>query len=143
MAIPWVSILTLLAEILITVLVYFVIWYAYRTGKFIRRLAFGILLYELIFNISYMISREVGQKDSRTYNPYETALGIFHGVFSIVMFLTLVVFFLFAAHAYQKSNDTKKENFFRVHTCTTVAFVCAWAISILSGILLFSSLYLF
>ena len=143
MTIPVTSIVTLLAEIIITILVYYIIWYAYRTGTFLRRVAFGILLYELVFNISYMVSREVGEKDAHVYNPYETFLGIFHGIFSIIMFLTLIVFFLMAARVYPSSKKKEGKNFFRVHSYSTYVFVVAWGISIRSGILLFSSLYLF
>ena len=152
MTIPLISIVTLLAEILITVFVYYVIWHAYTTGRFIRRLAFGILAYELVFNISYMLSRELSQKDTRVYNPYETFLAIFHGIFSIIMFVTLVVFFLVATRVYNNKDNLQKEkqetasaetNFFRNHKYMTGTFVVAWGVSILSGITLFYSLYLF
>lgn len=138
MNIPILSIVTLLTELVITASVYFIIWKAYRTGAFMRVLAFAILGYELLFNISYMLSRELGVDESAVvYNPYETGLAIFHGTFSLLMFVMLMVFFLMAARAYRRG-----ENYFLIHPRLTWSFVLAWGVSILSGITFFVSLYL-
>jgi hypothetical protein len=138
MDIPILSIVTLLTELVITASVYFIIWKAYRTGAFMRRLAFAILGYELLFNISYMLSRELGVDESTVvYNPYETGLAIFHGTFSLLMFVMLFVFFIMAARAYRRG-----ENYFLIHPRLTWSFVLAWGVSILSGIAFFASLYI-
>lgn len=134
---PW-SVVTLLTELLVTTSVYVIIWKAYRTGIFLRYFAFAVLAYEALFNISYMASRELGEQGAAVYNPYETALAIFHGTFSLFMFAALVVFFLVAARAYKRG-----ENYFLLHPCLTVAFVIAWGVSILSGISFFVALYIF
>ena len=138
MNIPILSIVTLLTELVITALVYFIIWKAYRTGVFMRALAFAILGYELLFNISYMLSRELGAEgSSAVYNPYETTLAIFHGTFSLLMFVMLIVFFLMATRAYRRG-----ENYFLIHPRLTWSFLIAWSISILSGVVFFASLYI-
>jgi len=137
MHIPFWSALTLIAELLVTTSIYFIIWKAYRTGAFLRWFAFCILGYELLFNITYMVSREVGGQDDGSLNPYQTLLGAFHGIFSLVMFVTLFVFFLVAARAYKRG-----ENYFVTHRRLMIVFVYAWGLSILSGVGLFISLYI-
>jgi len=137
---PLLSIATLAAELIVTSLVYFIIVDAYRRGTFRTWLAVGVLAYEVLFNISYMLSRLVAGTDAghaEITTPYETGLAIFHGTFSLVMFLALVAFFIAAARGYARG-----ANFFRDHARLTVAFSVAWAVSILSGILFFVALYL-
>jgi hypothetical protein len=137
MHIPLWSVVTLCTELIVTISVYFIIWKAYRTGVFLRLFAFTVLVYEVLFNISYMLGREIGGQSTIVYSPYTTALAIFHGTFSLVMFLALVVFFLAAARAYKRG-----ENYFLTHRRLTLTFVVAWGVSILSGITFFVSLYL-
>ncbi len=136
--IPFWSIVTLCTELVVTASVYFIVWKAYRTGIFLRLFAFVVLGYELLFNVSYMLSREAAGQASVVYKPYETALAIFHGIFSLVMFIALVTFFLVAARAYKRG-----ENYFLLHKRLTMTFIIAWSVSILSGIALFVSLYIF
>jgi hypothetical protein len=137
MHIPLWSLLVLFAELLVTASVYFIIWKAYRTGVFLRLFAFAILAYEAIFNVSYMVSKENSVSGTTVYSPYETGMAIFHGVFSLVMFVALVVFFVTASRMYRRG-----ENYFLTHQRLTITFVIAWAISILSGVAFFVSLYL-
>jgi len=139
MDIPFWSIFTLCTELLVTASVVYVIRKAYTTGIFARTLAFGVLAYEIIFNISYMVSRELGEKaeaGEHVESGAVTLLAIFHGVFSLIMFVTLLAFFIFAARAYGRG-----ENFFQLHKCGTITFIIAWSVSILSGIMFFTMLY--
>jgi hypothetical protein len=137
MYIPILSAVTLFAELLITASVYFIIWKAYRTGTFFRWFAFGVLAYEVLFNISYMFSKELRGDNAGVLNPYETTLAIFHGTFSLLMFILLLIFFIAAARGYRRG-----DNYFLKHRQLTIAFVYAWGLSILSGAGLFASLYL-
>ena len=137
MHIPILSAVTLIAELLVTASVYFIIWKAYRSGRFLRWFAFGVLAYELIFNITYMFSRALNGANDGPLNPYETALGAFHGIFSLVMFVALIVFFLAAARGYKRG-----ENYFVKHSRLTIVFSYAWGLSILSGVTLFVTLYI-
>lgn len=141
MAIPTWSIVTLGTELVVSGFVYFIIYDAYRHGTFRRLTAFCVLAYEVLFNISYMLSRLLaGTHDgtAQILTPYETGIAIFHGTFSLIMFLTLVTFFIIAARAYARG-----ENYFRAHPRLTVAFSVAWLVSVLSGITFFIVLYLF
>lgn len=139
MAIPTWSIVTLVTEFGVTAAVFFVIWKAYTAGRFIRPLAFGVLAYEVIFNISYMLSRSLqhASEEAGTEKPGEIALAIFHGTFSLAMFVALIIFFFVAASRYARG-----ENYFLVHRRLTVVFLWAWTVSVLSGASFFVLLYL-
>ncbi len=137
MHIPAWSIFTLCTELIITASVYTIIWKSYRSGIFPTSFATLVLGYEVLFNVSYMLSRELSSSSAAVYSPYETGLAIFHGIFSLIMFITLVTFFLAAMRAYQRG-----ENYFRLHPRLTIAFVIAWGVSIFSGVALFVNLYL-
>lgn len=140
MPIPFWSAFTLFTELCVSAFVYLIIYAGYRRGVFHRRIAFAVLAYELLFNISYMATRAmVGTHEgmAQIMTPYETGLAIFHGTFSLLMFVTLVAFFLTAAGGYAKG-----ANFFRTHPKMTLAFSIAWLVSVLSGVLFFIQLYL-
>lgn len=140
MPIPLWSIVTLGTEIVVSGFVYFIIYEAYTRGAFHRLLAFLVLGYEIVFNISYMLSRLAqGTHDgtAQITTPYQTGLAIFHGTFSLIMFISLVVFFVTAALRYARG-----ENFFHAHPRLTITFCIAWFISVLSGIAFFIALYL-
>jgi len=120
--------------------VFYVIWTAIANVRFNRKLGFGVLAYEVIFNISYMVMRSlehVSEKPSVVEKPGETALAIFHGTFSLVMFIALVIFFIVADKHYAKG-----ENFFVHHHRLTSVFLYSWSVSVLSGALFFARLYL-
>ena len=137
--IPLWSLVTLGTEVCVTIAVFSIIAYAYRTGRFMSIFAFAVLAYELVFNVSYMASREVhAAARPEALNPYLTGLAIFHGVFSLLMFIALIAFFIAAWRTYRAGT-----NFFLVHKKLTITFVSAWSISILSGLVLFAELYLF
>lgn len=140
MAIPLFSIFALGAEFCVTGVVFYVIWKAVAEVRFNRKLAFGVLAYEAIFNISYMVMRSlehVNEKAGTVEKPGEVALAIFHGTFSLIMFVALVIFFSVAANRYAKG-----ENFFVHHHRLTSVFLYAWGVSVLSGALFFVRLYL-
>lgn len=137
--IPLFSIVSLATEILVTISVLSIIYRAYHSGVFMRWLAYGTLLYEGAVNISYMTDRLIEHIPDQVTVYHEAsikAFAAFHGIFSLVMFIALVVFLLFAANRYKKG-----ENYFRTHRILTRTFVVAWLISIFSGITFFLLLY--
>ncbi|MEI8096651.1 MAG: hypothetical protein WCG73_00940 [Candidatus Moraniibacteriota bacterium] len=140
MTAPFFSIFALVAEFCVTGVVFYVIWKAVGEGRFNRRLGFGVLAYEVVFNISYMVMRSLehaNEKVAVVEKPGEVALAAFHGIFSLVMFIALVIFFTVAAKHYAKG-----ENFFVHHHRMTSIFLYAWGISVFSGALLFVRLYI-
>lgn len=140
MSAPFFSIFALVAEFCVTGVVFYVIWNAVSEVRLNRKLAFGVLAYEVIFNISYMVWRSLehaNEKVAVVEKPGEVALAIFHGTFSLVMFVALVLFFWVADKRYAKG-----ENFFVHHHRMTSIFLYAWGISVFSGALFFIRLYL-
>jgi len=140
MTAPFFSIFALIAEFCVTAVVFYVIWTAIANVRFNRKLGFGVLAYEVIFNISYMVMRSlehVSEKPSVVEKPGETALAIFHGTFSLVMFIALVIFFIVADKHYAKG-----ENFYVHHHRLTSVLLYSWSVSVLSGALFFARLYL-
>ena len=67
-----------------------------------------------------------------------TGLGIFHGTLSLIMFASLIAFFVLAIKNYRRN-----VNYFRVHKRLTFAFLFLWSISVLSGVALYFVEYLF
>jgi len=139
MTIPPFSIFALFAEFCVTGIIFYVIWTAISNVRFNRKLAFGVLAYEVVFNISYMVMKSFGESStpSTMKSSGDVALAIFHGIFSLFMFVTLILFFLVADRHYAKG-----ENFFVHHHRLTSVFLYAWGISVLSGALFFVRLYM-
>lgn len=138
---PFFSILSLVTELCVTASVLYIIYRAYYDGVFLRAFALAVLGYELLFNISYMSARLFGHVLSgehahTAHKPYEIAVAAFHGSFSLVMFIALVIFFGFALRGYGRG-----ENFFRAHPSLTAVFISAWTLSVFSGVFLFFLLY--
>jgi len=138
---PLFSIISLITELGVTASVFYIIYRGYYEGVFMRVLAYVVLAYEIIFNISYMSARLFGHVLSgeharEAHAAYEIVVAIFHGTFSLIMFIALVAFFIFALRAYGRG-----ENFFKAHSWLTTAFVAAWTVSIFSGVFLFFLLY--
>ncbi len=136
---PLFSVISLVTELLVTASVFYIIYRAYHESVFLRGFAFVVLAYEILFNISYMTSRALRHAPEHPqvhHEPFEIALAIFHGTFSLLMFIALVAFFLVAARAYKRG-----ENFFHLHPRLTGIFIGAWTISIFSGVLFFFVLY--
>lgn len=130
---PLFSTITLLTELLVSCAVYYTIYRGYKNHKFATKLAFTALLYETFFNISYMFSRIPSHAKTAKVTPlFLILLAIIHGTLSLIMFVALVVFFVFAWRSYRK-----EKNFFLEHNKLTFAFLFFWTFSIVSGILFY------
>src|SRR6185436_7876907 len=94
---PLYSSITLLAELGISAIIYYTLYKGYTHNKFPTFLAGFALLYETIFNISYMVSRVPAHaKALHVDYPIIIALAIVHGVLSLIMFIALIIFFIIA-----------------------------------------------
>lgn len=131
MSIPLYSTITLFAEIIISAAIFYTFYRSYKYNKFPVKLAAVTLAYEIIFNISYMFSR-VRNHIEKLEIPWHVALAIFHGTLSLLMFISLIIFFLLAWRKYRKG-----ENYFKAHRNITIIFLLFWSISVLSGILFY------
>jgi len=134
---PFLSTITLVAELLISWAVFYSLWSGYTKNKFPAKIAGIALAYEIIFNISYMVSR-VGAHTG-TYEPLPgLALAIAHGTLSLVMFVALILFFTLAWKNYRKG-----VNYFRLHRIWTILFLVFWTLAVVSGILFYLVEYVF
>ena len=130
---PLYSTLTLIAELGVSAIVYFAVYQGFQKGKFPTKLVAFALLYEVIFNISYMVSRVPSHvRAAAVEKPWITGLAIVHGVLSLLMFIFLIVFFVLAWKNYRRGI-----NFFKNHSVSTYVFLALWTCSVLSGILFY------
>lgn len=128
---PLYSALTLGAEIVVSSIIFYSLYQGYKHNKFPTALAAFAIIYEILFNISYMVSR-VPNHIEKIEPPFHIALAIFHGTISLVMFLSLIIFFIFAWKNYRRGI-----NFFSKHKVLTMTFLFFWSASVLSGILFY------
>ena len=136
--IPWFSTFTLFTELLVTASILYVFYSAYRYNKFPYKLVAATLTYEILFNISYMASRALGGKNpGKLAGSYIIDVAIFHGPFSLLMFLALLVFMAMAWRNYKKGL-----NYFRLHKNFTFTFILLWLIAIASGFAFYYVAYL-
>ena len=87
---PFLSTFTLFTEIIITAAILYVFYRGYKYNKFPFKVAFIALAYEILFNVSYMSFRALTHDDSNLtvpHSPLHTGLAIFHGTFSLIMFM--------------------------------------------------------
>lgn len=127
---------TLVTELLVTASVLYIFWDGYKHDKFHQKLLFVTLAYELVFNINYMAHR-VPQVPTHQMSPWYIALAAFHGIFSLLMFITLVIFFILAW-----LNFRKGVNYFKKHPLFSKIFIVAWLVSVFSGVVFYLITYL-
>jgi len=138
MHIPLWSTVTLLTEILVTGSVLYLFYTSFKTGRFPQKLAAATVGYEIIFNITYMASRVLEHKNpSQLESKGAILLAIFHGIFSLIMFVALLVFLFIAWRAYRKGI-----NYFALHPKATVTFIALWLVAVLSGFAFYYISYL-
>src|SRR5579859_3968548 len=120
---PAYSTFALIAEPFVTVAVFYTFYEGYFHSRFPTKVAFGAVLYETLFNISYMFYK-LPSHISRFNKAWYTALAATHGILSIVMFISLVVFLILAYRNY-----IKDINFFHKHRNMSVVFLCFWLVA--------------
>lgn len=135
--IPWFSTLTLVTELVITISILFIFYNAYKYNKFYYGFTAAVLAYEALINVGYMtrslFDHTVGKKIT---SPYYIVLAAFHGSFSLLMFILLLVFMFFAWRNYKKGI-----NFFLVHKKLTITFLISWMVAVITGFLFYYLLY--
>ncbi len=136
--IPWFSTFTLVTETLVTAAILYILYLGYYKGQLLNKLLAATLAYELLFNISYMAYRATTHMDSKAHpdSTFHIILAAFHGTFSLLMFLLLLVFMYFAWRGYKNG-----ANFFRDHKKLTAVFLASWLIAVLSGYVFYYEAY--
>jgi len=138
MVAPLQSTVSLITEIIISSLIIFIFYNGYKNNKFYFKLTIFTIFYEILFNISYMVYRVIEHSQSvNNDSTFEIILAIFHGTLSLIMFIALLVFLIFAFVNYKKGI-----NYFRKHKKLTIAFLTLWLMAVFSGILFYFIEYL-
>jgi len=136
---PLYSTITFIAELFVSTAIYYSLYQGYKHNRFPLKLAAAAFIYEIIFNISYMAMQVPEHaKAARVESPFMIGLAIIHGVLSLIMFITLIIFFILAFRSYRKG-----VNYFKIHKIFTIIFTCFWTFSIISGILFYFVEYIF
>lgn len=130
------STITLVTELLVTTSVLYIFIDGYKNNTFHPKLLFVTLAYESLFNINYMAHRTKSVETAKMA-PWYIGLAAFHGIFSLLMFITLVIFFILAW-----LNFRKKINYFTKHSLFSKIFITCWMISIISGVVFYVITYL-
>ncbi|NTW22449.1 hypothetical protein HGA34_02795 [Candidatus Falkowbacteria bacterium] len=138
MQIPIASTITLIMELIIGFLIYFIVFQGYKNNKFSSKLAFFAISYEIVFNVGYMVYRTVVKPSTAQLGGALKGVAAAHGILSLIMLIAVVALFLKASKEYAKNT-----NYFAAHRMQTCLFVLLWSISLLSGIFLYAKVYLF
>lgn len=129
---PFISTFTLFTELIVTASVLYIFISGYKHNTFHPKLLLATLLYETFVNINYMAHRVADTKSNKILPIWYKAFGAFHGIFSLLMFITLVIFFILAW-----LNFRKNINYFRKHALFSKIFITGWLISIISGVIFY------
>jgi len=128
---PLYSTVALLAELLVSLAVFYTFYQGYKRNKLPEKVAIGAIVYEILFDISYMLYRSP-TRESGANKTLLTGFGIFHGALSLLMFVSLIAFFILAIKNYRRN-----VNYFLIHKRSTLAFLVFWSISVISGVILY------
>jgi hypothetical protein len=124
-----ISTFVLVAELFVSASIFYVFYSSYVKNRFPFVLVAITLAYEIIGNIGYMTYRAMNGNPSQLSSPLYIGFAIFHGVFSLVMFVALLAFMGIAWKKYRAGT-----NYFAEHKNLTFTFLTFWIIAVLSGI---------
>ena len=125
------STIAVFAEILVSAAVFYTFYQGYKHNRLPEKVAIGAVVYEILFDISYMIYR-LPTSESGTNKSLITALGIFHGTLSLVLFISFIVFVVLAIKNYRRN-----VNYFLVHKRVTSVFLICWSLAVISHVVLY------
>lgn len=131
------STMSAVTELGVSAAVYTFLWAAWRHGRFHRGLIVFALTYEVLVNISYMTYRLIVPSEGVEYSAGMGMFLAFHGLLSLVMFIGLVGLVIAAWRAHGKGL-----NLFRLHPSATAAFAVLWAVSVITGEVIYVVTYL-
>ncbi len=132
---PLYSTFTLFTELIISAVLFYVLYSGYKYSRFPYKLATFAVAYEIIFNISYMVYRsytETAGKQPGVHSQFYAGFEIFHGITSLIMFIALIIFLIAAWKSYNKGI-----NYFRKHKTLTLAFLAFWLVAVVSGVIVY------
>ena len=125
----------LVAEFFVLMLIGHIVYSGYHKGWLSSKLLFFTLAYEIVFNVGYMVIRTANPSSAGGSESVKL-LGMFHGIFSLLMFVVAVAFFILAYRQYKKGI-----NYFKEHKTATILFCACWIIALFSGVALYLLIY--
>ena len=131
-----VSTITLIMELIIGSLIFWIIYRGYTKNDFSKKIVSFAIFYEAIFNVGYMIYRTVAAPSTSYLSDMMKKIAMMHGIMSLIMLVWIVIFFLRAYKEYGRGINS-----FFVHKIQTFLFILFWSISLLSGIFLYINIY--
>ena len=136
MYIPLASTITLVMEVFIGFLIFYIIIQGYKNNHFSQKITFFAIGYEVIFNVGYMIYRTIAEPSATHLNNALKIFAMMHGILSLIMLIAVIMFFMRASREY-----SQKINSFFAHKFQTIIFCILWTISLVSGIFLYIKIY--
>lgn len=133
---PLFSTITLVMELFVITLIFWIVYRGYAKNRFIPNLALFAVVYEILFNVGYMLYRTLAHPAQYALTPFLKTLAASHGILSLVMMHALMLFFFKAARGYRQG-----VNYFAAWPKMTLLFLALWCLSLLSGLLLYIRVY--
>ena len=133
---PLASTITLIMELFVASLIFFVVYFGYARNIFAKKLALFAMVYEIFFNVGYMLYRSLVHSKTYVLNPALKIVAMLHGVLSLAMLGAVVIFFMLAWKNYAKGID-----YFLAHRMATIIFIFFWVVSLVSGLFLYLEVY--
>ncbi|HED04481.1 MAG TPA: hypothetical protein ENI60_06920 [Candidatus Fraserbacteria bacterium] len=123
------------SELLVTTAVLTVIISNLRGHPLRWKLLWGTLAFELLVNVSYMVSRTmvIAQYDPQPLDNWLGLFGMLHGLLSLLMLVGLIVLALLATRAFFRQGQA----YFQQHRGLSYLFIILWLISVGSGEILY------
>lgn len=129
MNIPAFSWFSAVSEIFVTIIVLYTIIANVRGQPLRWKLLGSCLLFELCVNITYMVNRAAAADRDTELTPAIKAFLAFHGISSLVMFISLMLLYLIATFDQKAGHRT----WFQRHTAATWSFIGLWLMAVGSG----------
>jgi hypothetical protein len=133
---PIASTITLIMELFIASLIFYIVYKSYVKNIFSEKLAMLAIGYEVIFNVGYMLYRTLAHKETYVLSSQMKLIAALHGILSLLMLLAVIVIFLMARKNYRQGR-----NYFLENKIITIAFVFFWIVSLVSGLFLYLRVY--
>lgn len=128
---PPLSTLSAVTELFVTAAVFYFFYQALRHANYRWGLMTVAIVYETLFNITYMVSRLIVHEEGATHQHpgWVTGFVAFHGSLSLVMFLGLIGFVVWAWRRVRAGEPDP----IGARRSLSYGFLVLWTISILTG----------
>ena len=134
---PAFSTFSAIAEIFVTIAVFYIVVRNFRGMGFAARLASVVIVFEFSVNMLYMISRMRADAASGEMQGPWALFAAGHGMLSLIVFILLVVFCFQAFQALKRGR-----HYFQDHVGVTYGFLALWMVSVVSGEILYVVRYM-